>query len=79
MRNAVVRTPSDAAWDLKGATVWYKRAVINFCDREGHLKLRNVKMPIAINNPTCDGNGTHRAVVQCTTQPRGGGKTQIKE
>ena len=49
--SAVVRTPSDAAWDSKGATVYYKRAVINFCDSEGHLKPCDVKMPIAINSP----------------------------
>ena len=44
--STVVRTPSDAAWDSKGATVYYRRAVINFCDGEGHLKPRDVKMPI---------------------------------
>ena len=31
--SAVVRTPSDAAWDWKGATVYYRRAIINFCKR----------------------------------------------
>ena len=45
---AVVRTPSDAAWDSKGAIVYYRRAVINFCDSEGHLKLRDERMPIAV-------------------------------
>ena len=30
--SAVVRTPSDVAWDSKGATVYYRRAVINFSD-----------------------------------------------
>ena len=49
--NAVVRTPSDAAWDSKGATMYHMRAVINFCDSEGHLKPRDVKIPIAINSP----------------------------
>ena len=52
--SAVVRTPSDAAWDSKGATVYYTRAVINFCDSEGHLKPRDVNMPIVINNPAWD-------------------------
>ena len=31
--SAVVRTPSDAVWDSKGATMYYKRVVINFCAR----------------------------------------------
>ena len=39
----------------------------------------NVKIPIAINNPSWDGIGTLGAVVRCTTHPRGGGKTHIKE
>ena len=47
--SAVVRTPLDAAWDSKGATVYYRRAVINFCDSDGHLKPRDVKMPISVN------------------------------
>ena len=45
--SVVVRTPSDAAWDSNGATVYFRRAVINFCDSEGHLKPRDGKMPIA--------------------------------
>ena len=49
--HAVVRTPSDAAWDLKGATVYYRRALIKFCDSEGHLKPCDVKMPIAMTVP----------------------------
>ena len=77
--SAVVRTPSDAAWDSKGATVYYRRAVINFCDIEGHLKPRDVKMPIAVNSSAWDGAGTLGAVVRCTTQPRGGGQAQINE
>ena len=77
--STVVRTPSDAAWDSKGATVYHKRAVVNFCDSEGHLTPRDVKMPIAVNSSACDGSGTLGAVVWCTTQPRGGAKTQIKE
>ena len=77
--SAVVPTPSDAAWDSKGATVYYKRAVTNFCDSEGHLKPRDVKMPIAVNSSAWDGTGALAAVVRCTTQPRGGGKTKIKE
>ena len=49
--SAVARTPSDAAWDSKGATVYYRTGVIHsFCDREGHLKLRDVKMRIAVNS-----------------------------
>ena len=36
--------------DSKGATVYYKGAVINFCDNEGHLKPRHVKMPIAVRS-----------------------------
>ena len=77
--SAVVRTPSDAAWDSKGATVSYVRAFINFSDSEGHLKPRDVEMPIAINTPAEDGTSTVGAVVRCTTRPRGGGKTQINE
>ena len=77
--SAVVWTPSDAAWDSKAANVYYRRAVINFCDSEGHLKPRDVKMPFAVNSSAWDGTGTLGAVVRCTTQPRGGGKTQIKE
>ena len=49
--SALVRTPSEAAWGSKGATVYYKRAVINFCSSEGCVKLRDVKMPIAVNSP----------------------------
>ena len=30
--SAVVRTPSHATWDSKGATVCYKRVVINLCN-----------------------------------------------
>ena len=74
-----VRTPSDAAWDSKGATVYYRRAVISFCHSEGHVKPRNMKMPIATNSLAWDGTGKLGAVVRCTFQPRGGGKTQIKE
>ena len=59
--------------------MYYRRAVINFCDSEGHLKPRDVKMPIAVNNLAWDGTGTFGAVVRCTTQPHGGGKTKIKE
>ena len=77
--SGVVRTPSDAAWDSKGATVYYRRAVIKLCDSEGHLKPRDVKMPIAVNSLAWDGTGTLGAVVRCTTEPRGGGKTQVKE
>ena len=76
---AVVRTPSDATWDLKGATVYYKRAIINFCDGEGHLKPCDVKLPIAINSAARDGTIAPGAVVRCTTQPCGGGKAHIKE
>ena len=36
-------------------------------------------MPIAVNSPAWDGTGTLGALVRCTSQPRGGGKTQIKE
>ena len=36
--SAVVRTPSGAAWESKWATVYYRRAVINFYDSQGHLK-----------------------------------------
>ena len=75
----VVRTPSDAAWESKGATVYYKRAVINVYNSEGHLKSRDVKMPMAVNTSTWDGTGTLGAVVRCTIEPRGAGKTQIKE
>ena len=46
---------------------------------EGHLKLRDVKMPIAVNSPASDRTGTLGAAVRCTTQPRGGGKTRINE
>ena len=70
--SAVVRTPLNAAWDLKVATVYYKRTVINFSDSEGHLKPRVVKMPIALNSSAWDGIGMLGAVVHCTTQPRGG-------
>ena len=77
--SALVRTPFDAAWDSKGATVYYKRAVVNFRGSEGHLKPRDVKMPIAVNSCALDGTGTLGAVVRCTTQPCGGGKTHIKE
>ena len=76
---AVVRTPSNPAWDSKGATVYYMRVVIIFFDNEGHLKQCDVKMYITINNPTWDGTGTLGAVLRCTTQPRGGSHTQIKE
>ena len=62
-----------------GATVYYNRVVINFCNSEGHLKPRDVKMPIAVNNSAWDRSGTLGAVVRCTTEPRGGGKTPIKE
>ena len=48
--SAVVWTTSDAAWDWKGATVYYTKAVINFCDSEGHLKPCDVKIPMAINS-----------------------------
>ena len=44
--SAVVRTPSDAAWDSEGATGYYRRATIKFRDIEGHLKPFDVKMPI---------------------------------
>ena len=77
--SAVVRTPLDAAWDLKGTIMCYKKALINLCDSEGYLKRCDVKMPIAINSPTWDGTVTLGAVVRCATQPRGGGETQIKE
>ena len=77
--NAVVRTPSNAAWGSKRANAYYKRAVINFCDSEGHLKPRDVKMPIAVNSSAWDGTSALGAAVRCTTEPRGGGKTQIKE
>ena len=79
MRSAMVRTLSDAAWDSKGATMYYRRAVINFFNMVPHLKPRDVKMPIAVNSSACDGTSTLGAVVRCTTQPRGGGKTQIKK
>ena len=59
--------------------MYYKRAVITFYDGEGHLKLCDVKMPITINSAAWDGTGTLGAVVQCTTQPRGGAKAQIQE
>ena len=52
---------------------YYSRAVINFCDSEGHLKPRDMKMPIAVNSSAWDRTSTHRAVVRCTTRPRGGG------
>ena len=45
----------------------------------GHLKPRDVKMPIAVDSSASDGTSTLGAVVRCTTEPRGGGKTQIKE
>ena len=77
--SALVRTPSDTAWDSREATVYYRRAVINFCDSEGHVKPRDVKMPIAVNKSAWDGTGTLGAVVRSTSQPRGGGKTQVKE
>ena len=60
--SAVIRTPSDAAWDSKGATMYYMRAIINLCDSEGYLKPCDVKMPIAINSPALDGTGTLVAV-----------------
>ena len=56
--SAVIRTPSDAAWNSKGATVYYRSAVRNFRDNEGHLKPRDVKMPIAVNSSAWDGTGT---------------------
>ena len=46
---AVVGTPLDAAWDSKGATMYYRATIIMFCDSEGQLRPCNVKMPIAIN------------------------------
>ena len=70
---AVGGTPLNAAWDPKGSTVYYKRAVITFCDREGHPKPCYVNMHIAINSRAWDGTKTLGAVVRCPTQPRGGG------
>ena len=67
--SAVVRSPSDAAWDSKGATVYYRRAVINLCDSEGDLQPREMKMPIAINSPAGDGMGALGAVVRYKIQP----------
>ena len=55
------------------------RAIINFCDNEGHLKAHDVQMLIAINNPTWEGTGMLGVVVRCTTQPCERGKTRIKE
>ena len=63
--NAAVRTPSDAAQESKGATVYYRIAVINFYDN-GHLKPREVN-EMAINNPAYEGTGTLGFVVRCTT------------
>ena len=77
--SAVVRTPSDAVSESKGATVYYKSAVLTFCDSEGHLKPRDVKLPIDVNSSAWHGTATLEAVVRCTTQPRRGGKMQIKE
>ena len=68
--SAVVQTPSDVAWDSKGATVYYRPTIVNFCDSEGHLKPRDVNMPIAVHSSSWDGSGTLGAVVRCTTQPR---------
>ena len=52
--SAVVWIPSDGPWDLKRPMVYYRRAVVNICDRESHLKLRDVKMPIAVNSHAWD-------------------------
>ena len=77
--SAVVRTPSDAAWHSKGGTAYCRRAVINFCDRHGHLKPRDLKMPIAIKSLALNGTGRLGAAVWCTTPPHSGGKMHIKE
>ena len=63
--SVVGRTPSDAAWDSKGATVYYKGAVINFCDGEGHFKPCGVKMPIAVNISACDRASTASVAPLC--------------
>ena len=77
--SALVRTSLDAVWGSKGLTLHYRRAVTNFYDSEGHPKPRDMKMPIAFNSPGWNEIGTLAAVVRCTTHPRKGGKTQIKE
>ena len=59
--------------------MYYGRVFTNLCDGEGHLKPRDVKVPIAVNSSAWDRSGTLGAVVRCTTKPRGGGKTHIKE
>ena len=52
--SALVRTPSDAAWDSKGATLYYGRAVTKFRDSEVHLISRDMKMPIAVKSRAWD-------------------------
>ena len=60
--SAVVRTPSDATWDSNGASVYCKRAVVNFSNSQGNLKPCNVKMPIADQQPCLERNRYARSI-----------------
>ena len=48
--SVVVQTPSDVAWDLKAATVYCRRAIINCYDIQGRLKPCEVKIHSTINS-----------------------------